>query len=111
MIAQCPSGALLAQVATAQQATGSDADLVRQGSLVLASAHGDKPRYGGEFSVLVINDCALRHAPTSFGGVLSATRRLKIFPQPLSTPPVPDLPPATPEGLPAPLLRCLSGLP
>ena len=33
----------------AQQATTSDADLVRQGPLALAAAHGDKPRYGGKF--------------------------------------------------------------
>jgi len=33
----------------AQQATTSDADLVRQGPLALAAAHGEKPRYGGKF--------------------------------------------------------------
>jgi len=33
----------------AQQAIKSDADLARQGALALATAHGDKPRYGGKF--------------------------------------------------------------
>ena len=32
----------------AQQATTSDADLIRQGPLVLAAAHGEQPRRGGK---------------------------------------------------------------
>ena len=36
--------------AAAQQAVQkSDADLVREGALALAAAHGEKPRYGGKF--------------------------------------------------------------
>src|SRR5215471_11162199 len=36
--------------AAAQQAVKkSDADLVREGALALAAAHGEKPRYGGKF--------------------------------------------------------------
>jgi len=60
--------------ATAQQATKSDADLVREGPAALAAAHGDKPRYGGKFisagnEVVPLFDMH----QTSFGGVYAAT--------------------------------------
>ena len=67
-------GLILPQVAAAQQATVSDADLVRQGSLVLTAAHGDKPRYGGKF--LSAGNEVIPHYDmhqTSFGGIYAAT--------------------------------------
>src|SRR4029434_7812533 len=40
----------ICQAAAAQQAVKkSDAELVREGALALAAAHGEKPRYGGKF--------------------------------------------------------------
>src|SRR5215475_4403785 len=36
-------------VAAQQAAKKSDAELVREGALALAAAHGEKPRYGGKF--------------------------------------------------------------
>jgi peptide/nickel transport system substrate-binding protein len=58
----------------AQQATTSDADLVRQGPLALAAAHGEKPRYGGKF--LTAGNEVLPHFDmhqTSFAGIYTAT--------------------------------------
>ena len=58
----------------AQQATTSDADLVRQGPLALAAAHGEKPRYGGKF--LSAGNEVLPHFDmhqTSFAGIYTAT--------------------------------------
>src|ERR1700741_817250 len=60
--------------AAAQQAAKkSDADLVREGALALAAAHGEKPRYGGKF--LSVNN---EEGPfydlhqTSLGGIYAA---------------------------------------
>jgi ABC-type transport system substrate-binding protein len=64
----------LALPATAQQATKSDADLIREGPLALAAAHGDKPRYGGKF--LSAGNEKVPHYDmhqTSFGGIYAAT--------------------------------------
>jgi len=58
----------------AQQATQSDADLIRQGPLALAAAHGEQPRRGGKF--LSAGNEKLPHFDmhqTSFGGVYAAT--------------------------------------
>src|SRR5438552_9725265 len=60
--------------ATTQQATKSDADLIREGPAALAAAHGDEPRYGGKFigagnEVIPLFDMH----QTSFGGVYAAT--------------------------------------
>src|SRR5499433_2158294 len=60
--------------ATAQQATKSDAELLREGPLALAAAHGDKPRYGGKF--LSAGNEKIPHYDmhqTSFGGIYAAT--------------------------------------
>jgi peptide/nickel transport system substrate-binding protein len=64
----------LALPATAQQATKSDAELLREGPLALAAAHGDKPRYGGKF--LSAGNEKIPHYDmhqTSFGGIYAAT--------------------------------------
>ena len=58
----------------AQQAPTSDADLIRQGSLALAAAHGEQPRRGGKF--LSAGNERLPHFDmhqTSFGGIYAAT--------------------------------------
>jgi len=52
----------------------SDAELVREGALALAAAHGEKPRYGGKFlsasnEVVPLYDMH----QNSFGGVYTAT--------------------------------------
>lgn len=63
-----------ARVATAQPTTGSDADLIRQGPLALAAAHGETPRYGGKF--LSAGNEVIPHFDmhqTSFGGIYAAT--------------------------------------
>jgi len=60
--------------ATAQQTTKSDAELLREGPLALAAAHGDKPRYGGKF--LSAGNEKIPHYDmhqTSFGGIYAAT--------------------------------------
>src|SRR5262249_11620298 len=60
--------------ATAQQATKSDAELLREGPLALAAAHGDKPRYGGKF--LSAGNEKIPHYDmhqTSFCGIYAAT--------------------------------------
>ena len=62
------------RIVTAQQATGSDADLIRQGPLALAAAHGETPRYGGKF--LSAGNEVIPHFDmhqTSFGGIYAAT--------------------------------------
>src|SRR5499425_1988352 len=61
--------------AAAQQAgKKSDADLMREGALALAAAHGEKPRYGGKF-LSVGNEEVPFYDPhqTSLGGVYAAT--------------------------------------
>ena len=58
----------------AQQAATSDADLIRQGPLALAAAHGEQPRRGGKF--LSAGNEKLPHFDmhqTSFGGIYAAT--------------------------------------
>jgi peptide/nickel transport system substrate-binding protein len=60
--------------ATAQQATRSDADLVREGASALAAAHGERPRYGGKFISVGNEEIPLYDVhQTSFGGVYAAT--------------------------------------
>src|SRR5713101_3959063 len=61
--------------AGAQQAgKKSDAELTREGALVLMAAHGEKPRYGGKF-ISVGNEEIPTYDmhQTSFGGVYAAT--------------------------------------
>jgi peptide/nickel transport system substrate-binding protein len=61
-------------LATAQQAKSSDADLVRQGALALAAAHGENPRYGGKFLSVGNEEIPFYDMhQTSFGGVYGAT--------------------------------------
>src|SRR6266511_3296275 len=61
-------------LATAQQATRSDADLVREGASALAAAHGERPRYGGKFISVGNEEIPLYDVhQTSFGGVYAAT--------------------------------------
>src|SRR5262252_11182047 len=57
----------------AQQASQADAALARAGALVLAAAHGDKPRYGGKF-VSAGNEEILAYDmhQTSLGGIFAA---------------------------------------
>jgi peptide/nickel transport system substrate-binding protein len=67
-------GVCLPLSAPAQQAAKSDADLVREGALALAAAHGDKPRYGGKFISAGNEKIPLYDMhQTSFGGVYAAT--------------------------------------
>jgi peptide/nickel transport system substrate-binding protein len=57
----------------AQQAAKSDADLARQGALVLATAHGDKPRYGGKFLSVGNEEVPFYDMhQTSLGGIYAA---------------------------------------
>ena len=57
----------------AQQAAKSDADLARQGALVLATAHGDKPRYGGKFLSVGNEEIPFYDMhQTSLGGIYAA---------------------------------------
>src|SRR6266540_5110146 len=66
--------ASLPVLATAQQATRSDADLVREGASALAAAHGERPRYGGKFVSVGNEEIPLYDMhQTSFGGVYAAT--------------------------------------
>ena len=61
-------------LATAQQGTSRDADLVRQGALALATAHGEEPRYGGKFISVGNEEIPFYDMhQTSFGGVYGAT--------------------------------------
>ncbi len=61
-------------LATAQQATRTDADLVREGASALAAAHGERPRYGGKFISVGNEEIPLYDMhQTSFGGVYAAT--------------------------------------
>jgi peptide/nickel transport system substrate-binding protein len=58
----------------AQQPQKSDADLAREGPLVLAAAHGEKPRYGGKFLSSGYEEIPFYDMhQTSFGGVYAAT--------------------------------------
>lgn len=58
----------------AQQATKSDAELVQQGALALAAAHGEKPRSGGTFLSVGNEEIPFYDMhQTSFGGVYAAT--------------------------------------
>jgi peptide/nickel transport system substrate-binding protein len=64
---------LQASAATPQGAGTTDADLARQGSLALASAHGDKPRYGGKFLSVGNEEIPFYDMhQTSLGGVYAA---------------------------------------
>src|SRR5215471_9271984 len=61
-------------VAAQQAAQKSDADLAREGALVLAAAHGEKPRYGGKFLSVGNEEIpTFDMHQTSFGGVYAAT--------------------------------------
>ena len=65
---------LLPPLATAQPAMSRDADLVRQGALALAAAHGEEPRYGGKFVSVGNEEIPFYDMhQTSFGGVYGAT--------------------------------------
>ena len=60
-------------LAVAQQTTKSDADLARQGALVLALAPGDKPRYGGKFVSVGNEEIPFYDMhQTSLGGIYAA---------------------------------------
>lgn len=55
-------------------AATSDNDLVRQGALALAAAHGERPRYGGKFLSAGNEEIPFYDMhQTSFGGVYAAT--------------------------------------
>jgi peptide/nickel transport system substrate-binding protein len=61
-------------VAAPQQAAKSDAELVREGPLRLAAAHGERPRYGGTFLSAGNEEIPFYDMhQTSFGGVYAAT--------------------------------------
>jgi peptide/nickel transport system substrate-binding protein len=64
---------LLPMVGQTQQTTRSDADLAREGPLILAAAHGERPRYGGKF-LSVGNEEVPFYDPhqTSLGGIYAA---------------------------------------
>ena len=65
---------LLPPLATAQPAMSRDADLVRQGALALAAAHGEEPRYGGKFISVGNEEIPFYDMhQTSFGGVYGVT--------------------------------------
>jgi peptide/nickel transport system substrate-binding protein len=58
----------------ATQAAKADADLVREGALALAAAHGERPRYGGTFLSAGNEEIPFYDMhQTSFGGVYAAT--------------------------------------
>src|SRR5262249_49077990 len=60
-------------LALAQQASKSDAELAREGAVALATAHGDKPRYGGKFLSAGNEEIPFYDMhQTSFGGVYAA---------------------------------------
>src|SRR5881409_2123143 len=64
----------LPRMVDAQQPAQSDTDLARQGALALAAAHGEKPRYGGQFLSVGNEEIPLYDMhQTSFGGVYAAT--------------------------------------
>src|SRR5882724_3482026 len=59
-------------MATAQQK--SDADLARDGAIALATAHGEKPRYGGKFLSVGNEEVPFYDMhQTSLGGIYAAT--------------------------------------
>ena len=65
---------LMPGAATPQGTGKSDADLVRQGALALATAHGEEPRYGGKFVSVGNEEIPFYDMhQTSFGGVYGAT--------------------------------------
>jgi peptide/nickel transport system substrate-binding protein len=65
----------LPALSMAQQATKkSDVELSREGPAALATAHGEKPRYGGKFISAGVEAVPLYDMhQTSFGGVYAAT--------------------------------------
>jgi peptide/nickel transport system substrate-binding protein len=63
----------LAPAAEPQVAGKSDLDMARQGALVLAEAHGEKPRYGGKFLSVGNEEIPFYDMhQTSLGGVYAA---------------------------------------
>jgi peptide/nickel transport system substrate-binding protein len=64
---------LLPLGALAQQAARSEIDLAREGPLVLAAAHGEKPRYGGKFLSVGNEEVPFYDMhQTSLGGIYAA---------------------------------------
>src|SRR5213594_2643178 len=60
-------------LAMAQQARKSDAEWAREGALALATAHGDKPRYGGKFLSVGNEEIPFYDLhQTSLGGIYAA---------------------------------------
>jgi peptide/nickel transport system substrate-binding protein len=64
----------LPRLIDAQQPAQSDTDVARHGAVALATAHGEKPRYGGKFLSVGNEEIPFYDMhQTSFGGVYAAT--------------------------------------